>query len=51
VARKVNERSRSYGTALTSWTTPAAGTPTFELGDDEIELGIGIHGEPGRVRR
>jgi dihydroxyacetone kinase-like protein len=51
VARKVNERSRSFGTALTSCTTPAAGTPTFELGDEEIELGIGIHGEPGRVRR
>jgi dihydroxyacetone kinase-like protein len=51
VARKVNERSRSFGTALTSCTTPAAGTPTFDLGDDEIELGIGIHGEPGRVRR
>jgi dihydroxyacetone kinase-like protein len=50
-ARKVNERSRSFGTALTSGTTPAAGTPTFDLGDDEIELGIGIHGEPGRVRR
>jgi phosphoenolpyruvate---glycerone phosphotransferase subunit DhaK len=51
VARKVNERSRSFGTALTSGTTPAAGTPTFDLGEDEIELGIGIHGEPGRVRR
>ncbi len=51
VARKVNERSRSFGTALTSGTTPAAGTPTFDLGDDEIELGIGIHGEPGRIRR
>jgi dihydroxyacetone kinase-like protein len=51
VARKVNERSRSFGTALTSGTTPSSGTPTFDLGDDEIELGIGIHGEPGRVRR
>jgi dihydroxyacetone kinase-like protein len=51
VARKVNERARSFGTALTSGTTPAAGTPTFDLGDDEIELGIGIHGEPGRIRR
>jgi len=51
VARKANERSRSFGIALTSGTTPAAGTPTFDLGDDEIELGIGIHGEPGRVRR
>jgi phosphoenolpyruvate---glycerone phosphotransferase subunit DhaK len=51
VARKANERSRSFGIALTSCTTPAAGAPTFDLGDDEIELGIGIHGEPGRVRR
>jgi dihydroxyacetone kinase-like protein len=51
VARKVNERSRSFGTALTSCVTPAAGAPTFDLGEDEIELGIGIHGEPGRVRR
>jgi dihydroxyacetone kinase-like protein len=51
VGRKVNERSRSFGTALTSGTTPAAGTPTFDLADDEIELGIGIHGEPGRIRR
>jgi phosphoenolpyruvate---glycerone phosphotransferase subunit DhaK len=51
VARKVNERSRSFGIALTSCTTPAAGKPTFELADDEIELGVGIHGEPGRVRR
>src|SRR3984893_5290693 len=50
VARKVNVRSRSFGIALTSCTTPAAGTPTFELGDDEIELGVGIHGEPGRER-
>ncbi|HEX9376920.1 MAG TPA: dihydroxyacetone kinase subunit DhaK [Actinomycetota bacterium] len=51
VARKANERSRSFGIALTSCTTPSAGAPTFELGDDEIELGIGIHGEPGRIRR
>jgi dihydroxyacetone kinase-like protein len=50
-ARTVNERSRSFGTALTSCTTPAAGSPTFDLGEDEIELGIGIHGEPGRTRR
>ncbi|MFL6131062.1 MAG: dihydroxyacetone kinase subunit DhaK [Mycobacteriales bacterium] len=49
--RKANEASRSFGIALTSCITPAAGTPTFELGDDEIELGIGIHGEPGRERR
>ncbi len=51
VARKVNERSRSFGIALTSCTTPSAGTPTFELGGDEIEVGVGIHGEPGRSRR
>ena len=51
VGRKVNERSRSFGIALTSCTVPAAGTPTFELGDDEIEVGVGIHGEPGRERR
>ncbi len=51
VARKVNERARSFGIALTSGTTPAAGTPTFDLGDDEIEVGVGIHGEPGRARR
>jgi len=50
VAAEVNERSRSFGVALTSCAIPAAGKPTFELGDDEIELGIGIHGEPGRRR-
>jgi phosphoenolpyruvate---glycerone phosphotransferase subunit DhaK len=50
VAREVNERSRSFGVALSSCITPAAGKPTFELGDSEIELGIGIHGEPGRHR-
>ena len=50
VATEVNERSRSFGVALTSCTIPAAGKPTFELGDNEIELGIGIHGEPGRRR-
>ena len=38
------------GMALTSCTVPAAGKPTFELGDDEMEMGIGIHGEPGRER-
>ncbi|WP_424216795.1 dihydroxyacetone kinase subunit DhaK (plasmid) [Streptomyces sp. BI20] len=51
VARAVNERSRSYGVALSSCTTPAKGSPNFALGEDEIELGIGIHGEPGRERR
>jgi dihydroxyacetone kinase-like protein len=50
VAREVNERSRSFGVALSSVTVPAAGEPTFELAEDEIELGIGIHGEPGRER-
>jgi phosphoenolpyruvate---glycerone phosphotransferase subunit DhaK len=50
LARKVNEQGRSMGMALTSSTVPAAGKPTFELNDDEIEIGIGIHGEPGRRR-
>jgi dihydroxyacetone kinase-like protein len=50
IARKVNESGRSMGMALTSGTVPAAGEPTFQLGDDEIEIGIGIHGEPGRRR-
>jgi dihydroxyacetone kinase-like protein len=51
VARRVNAHGRSMGIALTSCTVPAAGKPTFELADDEIEVGIGIHGEPGRQRR
>jgi dihydroxyacetone kinase-like protein len=50
VAREVNERTRSFGVALTACTVPAAGRPTFELAEDEMELGIGIHGEPGRER-
>jgi dihydroxyacetone kinase-like protein len=50
VARRVNERSRSFGVALSSCTPPAAGKPMFDLPDGEIELGIGIHGEPGRRR-
>src|SRR5438876_4255381 len=50
LARKVNDHGRSMGMALTSCTVPAAGKPTFELGDDEMEIGIGIHGEPGRQR-
>jgi dihydroxyacetone kinase-like protein len=50
VARKVNAQGRSMGVALTSCTVPAAGNPTFELGEDEMELGVGIHGEPGRRR-
>src|SRR5947208_912931 len=51
ICREVNENGRSMGMALTSCTVPAAGKPTFELGDDEMELGVGIHGEPGRERR
>jgi phosphoenolpyruvate---glycerone phosphotransferase subunit DhaK len=47
---KVNGRTRSMGVALTSCTVPAAGKPTFTLGGDEIEMGVGIHGEPGRRR-
>src|SRR6266404_2583122 len=50
LARKVNEQGRSMGVALTSGTVPAAGKPNFELGEDEMEIGIGIHGEPGRRR-
>jgi dihydroxyacetone kinase-like protein len=50
VARRVNERGRSMGMALTSCTVPSAGTPTFDLPDNEMEIGIGIHGEPGRRR-
>ena len=48
--RRVNESARSMGMALTSCTVPSAGRPTFELGEDEMEIGIGIHGEPGRER-
>jgi phosphoenolpyruvate---glycerone phosphotransferase subunit DhaK len=51
MCRTVNDNGRSMGMALTSCTVPAAGKPTFELGDDEMEIGIGIHGEPGRERR
>ena len=47
---EVNAKTRSLGVALTSCTVPAAGTPTFSLGDDEMEMGVGIHGEPGRRR-
>jgi dihydroxyacetone kinase-like protein len=50
VARKVNAHGRSMGIALTSCTVPAAGKPTFELPAEEMEIGIGIHGEPGRRR-
>jgi dihydroxyacetone kinase-like protein len=51
IAREVNANGRSMGMALTSCTVPAAGKPTFDLGEDEYELGIGIHGEPGRERK
>lgn len=50
LANRVNDRVRSMGMALTSCTVPAAGTPTFDLGEADMELGIGIHGEPGRRR-
>ncbi len=50
LGRKVNARTRSMGVALTSCTVPAAGKPTFDIGDDEMEFGVGIHGEPGRRR-
>ncbi|XOS93394.1 dihydroxyacetone kinase subunit DhaK [Brevibacillus laterosporus] len=50
IAQKAIDRTRSIGFALTSCTVPAKGTPTFELSDDEIEYGVGIHGEPG-IRR
>jgi dihydroxyacetone kinase-like protein len=50
VARRVNERARSFGVALSSCTPPAAGKPIFELPEGEMEVGIGIHGEPGRRR-
>jgi dihydroxyacetone kinase-like protein len=50
LARRVNGAGRSMGMALTSCTVPAAGAPTFDLPEDEMEVGIGIHGEPGRRR-
>jgi dihydroxyacetone kinase-like protein len=50
LCRRVNRNGRSMGMALTSCTVPAAGKPTFELGEGEMEMGIGIHGEPGRER-
>ena len=49
-ARRVNDRARSFGVALSSCTPPAAGKPIFDLPDGEMEIGIGIHGEPGRRR-
>ena len=50
LAEDVNARTKSIGVALTSCTVPAAGTPTFSLPEDEMEMGVGIHGEPGRKR-
>jgi dihydroxyacetone kinase-like protein len=50
LARSVNAHGRSMGMALTSCTVPAAGKPTFDLPDDQMEIGVGIHGEPGRRR-
>src|ERR1700750_3248281 len=50
LCRKVNAQGRSMGMALTPCIPPAAGEPNFTLGDDEMEIGIGIHGEPGRER-
>ena len=50
LGERVNAATRSMGVALTSCTVPAAGKPTFAIGEDEIEMGVGIHGEPGRRR-
>jgi dihydroxyacetone kinase-like protein len=50
IARKVNDNGRSVGVAFTSAWTPSSPTPTFEIGADEMEFGVGIHGEPGRRR-
>jgi dihydroxyacetone kinase-like protein len=50
VGRRVNEASGSFAVALTAATTPAAGKPGFDLPEDEMEVGVGIHGEPGRRR-
>lgn len=50
IAQKASDAGRSMGLALTSCTVPAKGSPTFDLGEDEMEIGIGIHGEPGRQR-
>ena len=50
LGRRVNAATRSLGVALTSCTVPAAGKPNFQIGEDEMEMGVGIHGEPGRRR-
>jgi dihydroxyacetone kinase-like protein len=51
IGKKVNDVTRTMGIALTACTPPAKGSPLFELGADEMEVGVGIHGEPGRERR
>ncbi|GGT51374.1 dihydroxyacetone kinase subunit DhaK [Streptomyces kurssanovii] len=51
IGRQVNESSRTFGVALSACSTPSKGGPTFDLPPGELELGIGIHGEPGRERR
>ena len=50
IANRVNNNVRSMGFALTSCTPPAKGSPIFDIGDDEMEIGVGLHGEPGRER-
>jgi dihydroxyacetone kinase-like protein len=50
LGEKINTRTASIGVALSSCTVPAAGRPTFDIGDNELEMGVGIHGEPGRRR-
>jgi len=50
LGERINAASGTMGVALTSCTVPAAGSPTFAIGDDELEMGVGIHGEPGRRR-
>jgi dihydroxyacetone kinase-like protein len=50
IGRRVNAQGRSMGMALTPCITPGSGEPSFELGEDEVEIGIGIHGEPGRFK-
>jgi phosphoenolpyruvate---glycerone phosphotransferase subunit DhaK len=51
IGKKVNDATRTMGVALTACTPPAKGSPLFDLGADEMEVGVGIHGEPGRERR
>jgi phosphoenolpyruvate---glycerone phosphotransferase subunit DhaK len=51
IGRKVNDVTRTMGVGLTACTPPAKGSPLFELGEEEIEMGVGIHGEPGRERK